>query len=538
MLSIARQPRLLIAVLALAHLSTAALAELPYHVAWSKQIGTSADDEFWSVAVDSTGNAYATGETSGSLGGANAGVTDAILAKYNVAGNLVWSRQIGTSALDNSNSVAVDAAGNAFISGDTYGSLDGTNAGSDDAFLTKYDPAGTVLWSRQIGTTESDFSWSVAVNAGNAYITGQTHGSLGGTSAGADDAFLAKYDASGNVLWSRQIGTSAYDISHGVAVDTLGNAYISGYTQGSLGGTSAGGNDAFLAKYDASGNFLWARQIGTSADDVSNSVAVDAAGNAYITGQTNGVLAGSSAGSYDAFLAKFDAAGNPIWSRQIGTTSLDSSNSVALDAHGNPYISGITSGSLGSKNAGQFDSFLTKYNASGLFLWTRQIGTSVGDYSISVAVDAAGSAYIGGDTFGSLGGASAGNDDAFLVKFAPLVAFGDYDGDGTINANDYNIWKASFGTANAAADGNGNGIVDAADYTLWRDHLGQTITSGSSAEVPVPEPASAVLLAVAAATLLARRGHFETWSKIATRALEHVSRRAMGYTPVRLALVS
>src|SRR6185295_12430274 len=142
-------------------------------------------------------------------------------------------------------------------------------------------------WSRQIGTSGGEQSFSVAVDAsGSAFISGFTTGSLGGPNAGGQDAFLVKYDAAGSLLWSRQIGTSSGEESKSVAVDGAGNAYISGYTSGSLDGPNAGPPDAFLAKYDTAGNLLWTRQIGTSANDQSNAVAVDASGNAYISGYT------------------------------------------------------------------------------------------------------------------------------------------------------------------------------------------------------------------------------------------------------------
>ncbi len=395
-----------------------ALAEYPYQVAWTAQIGSSSNDSSNSVAVDASGNAYISGVTFGSLGGTNAGGADAFLTKFDSSGNELWSQQIGTASTDSSRSVAVDASGNVYISGRTEGNLGGTNAGGADAFLSKFDSSGNELWSQQIGTATYDYSNSVAVDAsGNAYISGYTLGSLGGPHAGSYDAFLVKFDSSGNELWSQQIGTSSTDQSWSVAVDAAGNAYISGYTGGSLGGTNAGSFDAFLTKFDSSGNELWSQQIGTSSSDQSHSVAVDASGNAYISGYTYGSLGGTNAGSYDAFLTKFDSSGNELWSQQIGTSSGDLSWSVAVDASGNAYISGGTFGSLGGTNAGGADAFLTKFDSSGNELWSQQIGTSWPDHSRSVAVDAFGNVYISGDTYGSLGGTNAGGADAFLVKY-------------------------------------------------------------------------------------------------------------------------
>jgi hypothetical protein len=396
------------------------LAEAPYNIAWSRQLGTTEYDYSHSVAVDASGNAYISGYTAGSLAGPNAGSSDAFLTKYDGAGSVLWSRQIGTAGTDVSDSIAVDTSGNIYIGGGTAGSLGGPSAGTIDAFLTKYDGAGSVLWSRQIGTTVYDSCHTVAVDtSGNVYISGETEGSLGGPNAGSSDAFLTKYNSSGNLQWSRQIGTADYDISTYMALDASGNAYISGWTYGSLGGPSAGTIDAFLTKYDSAGNVLWSRQLGTTDFDVSYSVAVDASGNAYMSGTTAGSLGGPNAGGDDAFLTKYDGAGNVLWSRQIGTGADDTSRSVAVDPSGNAYISGYTFGSLGGPAAGFFDdAFLTKYDSAGNVLWSRQIGTTEVDVSYSVAVDPSGNAYISGYTAGSLGGPNAGGYDAFLIKFA------------------------------------------------------------------------------------------------------------------------
>jgi hypothetical protein len=162
-----------------------------------------------------------------------------------------------------------------------------------------------------LGTTGNDFANAVAVDsAGNAYITGFTDGTLDGqTNAGGIDAFLAKYDSSGNKLWVKLLGTSGNDGAFGVAVDASGNAYITGYVGGSLDGqTYAGLGDAFIAKYDSSGNKQWVKLLGTSGSDGAGGVAVDASGNVYIAGNTNGNLDGqTNAGDYDAFIAKYNS---------------------------------------------------------------------------------------------------------------------------------------------------------------------------------------------------------------------------------------
>lgn len=141
---------------------------------------------------------------------------------------------------------------------------------------------------------------------GNAYITGATLGSLGGTNQGGFEAFLVKYDWAGNLAWTAQIGaSSSTTLGLGVAADTAGNAYITGVTDGSLGGANSGGSDAFLAQYTSTGSLAWATQLGTSSGDGANGLALDGAGNVYIAGNTFGDLGGPNQGDDDTFLAKY-----------------------------------------------------------------------------------------------------------------------------------------------------------------------------------------------------------------------------------------
>ena len=248
---------LLLATLAvaLASLASPASAEDPYELAWIRQLAGGLTTYGQGVAADAAGNVFISGFTEGDLYGFNAGPADsydAFLSKYDTSGNPLWTRQLGTSSYDLGTSVASDGAGNVFISGYTDGDLDGTNAGSHDAFLSKYDTLGNPVWTRQLGTSDNDVSWAVATDAvGNIFISGLTEGDLYGSNAGGEDAFLSKYDTLGNLLWTHQIGTSSNDDSRGMAVDVMGNVFISGYTFGSLGGQPIAGNyDAFVVKYN------------------------------------------------------------------------------------------------------------------------------------------------------------------------------------------------------------------------------------------------------------------------------------------------
>ena len=159
--------------------------------------------------------------------------------------------------------MATDASGNVYSSGDTRGSLGAENAGTWDIILSKHNGSGDLLWTRQLGTAEEDVSFGVATDAsGNVYASGYTKGSLDGENAGRSDVFLAKYDDSGHLLWTHQVGTPESDIGHDVATNASGDVYISGWTQGDLENQNAGGMDAFIVKFwtpgpgDADGNGL------------------------------------------------------------------------------------------------------------------------------------------------------------------------------------------------------------------------------------------------------------------------------------------
>jgi len=176
-----------------------------------------------------------------------------------------WIRQFGTALNDNGFGVAADASG-IFVVGETNGALPGqTSAGAYDAFLRKYDASGTEVWTREFGSSSDDLTLGVAVDSSGVYVVGNTNGALPGqTNAGGLDAFLRKYDASGTEVWTRQFGTTGFDSAEAVALDASG-AYVVGLTSGALPGqTNAGGNDAFVRKYDGLGNELWTRESGWS----------------------------------------------------------------------------------------------------------------------------------------------------------------------------------------------------------------------------------------------------------------------------------
>ncbi len=339
---------------------------------------------------------------------------------------------------------------------------------------------------------------SITVDAsGNSYITGyfQSDTITFGSFTLANDTnnsytpniFLAKYDANGNVLWARSaVGKSSVihtgDEALSVAVDILGNAYITGYftstsiTFGSTTLSNSGSTDIFLTKYDINGNVLWAKTTGGTSyyNDVASSVVVDASGNAYITGNyydtiifASDTLKNTSINP-SIFLTKYDANGNVIWAEGTGGTSGDDATSVTVDVSGNIYLTGyfgagdngnITFGTDTLINAGEYDIFLAKYNTNGNVLWASSAGGTGEDMAYSLATDTLGNVYVTGyfDSpsiiFGSTTLTNSAIWNIFLTK---------YNASGTV------VWARNVG-------GIGNNYA----YSVAVDALGNTYVAGN-----------------------------------------------------------
>ena len=389
-------------------------------VVWTKQLGSAESDMSHGIAADSNGNIYITGSTKGDLAGPNQGENDAWVAKYDGEGNQQWVKQLGTDGNDMAWGIATDSSDNIYLTGYTTGSLEGSNAGGNDAWIAKYDSDGNKIWLEQLGTAGDDKSYGVATDgSGNIYISGGTTGSLEGSNKGDYDAWVAKYNSDGKQQWLKQLGTSGEDSSWGIAASESGDVYITGRTTGALAG-DAQGFDAWVAKYDSEGNQKWIQQLSSSGQDYSYGVAVDSSGNVYLTGRTTGSLEeeGRNAGSFDAWIAKYDSEGNKQWVKQVGGLKNDFAFAIALDSSSNAYISGCTQGDLEGSNQGGWDAWVAKYDSNGNQQWIEQLGSSGQDFSWGVVVDGSGNIYATGHTTGTLeeGSSNAGSYDVWITK--------------------------------------------------------------------------------------------------------------------------
>ncbi len=306
-------------------------------------------------------------------------------------------------------------------------------------------------WAKSAGGVSNEYSNAVCTDAnGNVYIAGTfmsstiTFGSftLHNTATGYHDIFVVKYDASGNVLWAKSAGGTSRDYAYGICTDIGGNVYITGYfespsiTFGTITLTNTGsGPDIFLAKYNTSGNVLWAKSATGSSADYSYGICTDANNNVYITGmfQSSPITFGSynltNIGQDDIFIAKYDSAGNVLWAKGMGGTRTDCGQSICSDASGNVYITGCFQNSATfSSNTiighGNIDIFVAKYDSFGSNIWAKCAnGISYDDnYAFGITADVSGNVYVTGYfvysvIFGSDTLNNAGTRGIFIAKY-------------------------------------------------------------------------------------------------------------------------
>lgn len=392
---------------------------------WSTNIAANSYDFGYAVATDPAGNVVVAGATQSSLGGQIAGRYDLFVGKYDSSGNKLWLTQRGTAEREFAEGVATDSTGNIYVTGYTGDALDGnSNIGGWDFFLMKFDANGNWLWTRQDGTGQDDDAHAVCVDkSGNIYITGYVKGNFhGNIRVGSSDIFISKYNSAGTRLWSALFGSTAVDEGFGIACDALGNVFVTGYCQESIEGNPwLGSGDNVLAKYDTNGQRLWLKQWGTSNADTGHAVATDSGGNVVVAGYSNGALYGFDHGGREIFLAKFDGAGNFLWGSQDGAAETDQAWGVVCDAVQNVFIACEAGGPLeGNLYHGGSDFYVAKYDPLGSLLWSAQLGTAKSDAATAVCVDTDGGVFVTGWSEGDFDGViNQGLSDSFLLKFAP-----------------------------------------------------------------------------------------------------------------------
>lgn len=465
---------------------------------YSTYLGGSGFDQGYAIAVDSSGSAYVTGMTAATdfptTPGAvqtNYGGGDAFVAKLNPAGTaLVYSTYLNGAS---GNGIAVDSTGSAYVTGEAGTTNFPTTPGAFqtapmgyDAFVAKLNPAGSALvYSARFGGNLDDFGRGIALDgSGNAYITGWTvcrstnctfptvNAFQPNYAGGTNDAFVTKIDSSGSALvYSTYLGggrviNGTEDWGEGIAVDSLGSAYVTGYTYSpdfpvTAGAfdTSRAGLDAFVTKFAPSGQALiYSTFLGGAGREQGQGIAVDLSGNAYVTGLTESfdnpftlpyegfpITSGAfqTKGSFDAFVTKLNAQGSAlVYSTYLGGNGgVERGWSIAVDLSGNAYVTGDTTSAdfptaspiQRMYGGGLSDAFVTKLNALGSGLvYSTFLGGTLTDEGRGIALNVSGEAYVTGDTSSNdfptanpfqpgNGGGFNNHDDAFVVKIGDVA---------------------------------------------------------------------------------------------------------------------
>ncbi|HEV2494042.1 MAG TPA: SBBP repeat-containing protein [Terriglobia bacterium] len=473
-------------------------------VVYATYLGGTSANLAEAVAVDSSGNAYLTGQTlsvnfptANPIQRALVAGSDAFVAKFNPQGStLVYSTYLGGTLADNATSIAVDDSGNAYVTGSTL-SADfplknaiqttclGCAAGLADVFVAKISAGGSALvYSTFLGGTKGNTPGAIAADSsGNAYVIGTTTSTdfpvasaIQGGLKGSSDAFVTKFNDTGSQLvYSTFLGGANADDGRWIAVDSAGNAYLTGTTsstdfpvvtpaiQGSCRGCPTG-KSPYVAKINAAGSALVYSTFlgGTSGSDATQGIAVDGAGNAYVTGQVvskdfplANALQGALKGASDAFVTKINAAGSSLlYSTYLGGSNAENAvqGGIAADEFGNAYVTGDTkspdfpiANQVQRSLLGADDAFVAVLNSTGSALFfSTYLGGTASDEGRGIAVDTSGNAYVAGSTnslnfpitsgvfqtsCNTCGGAVT---DAFLAKLsAPMFSIGAASGSST-----------------------------------------------------------------------------------------------------------
>lgn len=461
---------------------------------WAVQLGGGPVAFPNDVTVDAAGVVYTVGSFqgtadfdpgSGTFNLTSAGNSDAFISKLDGNGKFVWAGRMGGSFQDGANGVVVDSSGSVYITGGFLGTADFdpgpgvlnlTSFGAD-AFVCKLDSAGALVWARKLGGTSTDGADSVAVDAaGNVYTVGVFQGTADfdpgpGTfeltaDPGSSDAFVSKLDQDGNFVWAGRLGGIG---SQGFVkvVEAQGNLYMAGSFNGVVDCDPGPGSfnltstnqDVLMVKLDSAGGLVWAKSFTGAEDQGSTDMVVDGNHGIHVSGQFRatadfdpgpGTFNLTSAGDIDAFVCKLDSAGNFVWARRLGGVESESAQGVEVDDNGSVWSVGYFRatadfdpgpGTFDLTPSGSFDSFLSKLDRDGNFVWAGRWGGLSSNIPHDLAGDAAGNVFAAGSFFGAADfdpGPSTSNltagaaTAAFVSKIAGCGFFTDESNYGTL----------------------------------------------------------------------------------------------------------
>lgn len=484
-------------------------------IAWGTYFGGGDYDDMNGVAVGKNGFVYAVGSTNSTgniattgayqttfAGGANSGGSDALLCKFDPAGNLVWSTYYGGADADLGKKVAIDTAGGIYIAGwagsttgiATSGSYQPARVGGADrynAFVVKFDTAGQRVWGTYCGGSNDATTTNpldlCADNSGNIFLafttesTGivTTNGAHQATLNGYDNAFLVKFNADGQVAWATYYGGETADYPYAIATDISGNLYLAGRSQsvsgiatsGAYQVSNNGSQDAFLSKFSPNGQLLWGTYYGGLGLDRGYGVTADSLGQVYLAGITNSASGIATPGSYqptlaanDGFLAKFNTNGQRIWGTYYGGAGSESIWALHAATNNSIYCTGQTSstGAIATSEglqqtfSGSVDILLSKFDSSGTLAWGSYLGGQDAEVGFALRGDAEGHLYLCGRTnsaagiatgSGYQGSFAGGTYDGFLIKINDCnlpIQMGVIDGPDIVCAGSTHTYAVSF----------------------------------------------------------------------------------------------
>jgi hypothetical protein len=395
------------------------------------------------------------------------GSFDAFIAKYGPSGNLIWAKSVGGTGFDEVMDIAVDGSGNVYATGyfentvdlnPGTGTTNVTSAGFYDIFVLKLDLSGNFNWGYRLGSTNIDYGHGIALDANaNVHLTGQFRGTVdfdpgtgtasitSGTSG--PDVYVSKWTSAGAYVWAKKMGGPNSDAGMAIVVDGSGNVYTTGkfMTTGDFdpgGGTSnlvsMGQEDVFVSKLNSSGAFVWAKSWGSASQEFAYDITLSG---------TNVITSGSfwntvdfdpgagtanivSAGFDDGYISCLDASGNYVWAKAISGTSTQECRGLAVDGSGNIFMTANFGGSTDfdpnvgvyslNSTGNYFDIAVGKYTATGVLDWVVSVGGSAHDTPQEIALDGAGNIY-------SVGAFGATVDFDFGSGAFPITAIGSFD---------------------------------------------------------------------------------------------------------------
>ena len=415
------------------------------------------------------------------------------------------STQQASTGTTTAQATAVDASGNVYVLGNATGNFGNQiNQGSQDVYVTKYDSAGNVVWSKLVGSAGSASGYGMALDpAGGVVISGSTTADVTNTSItnGNTDSFVASYDANGNQNWIQQIQTLATNQANAVSVDASGNVYIGGSVSGGVigsGQTSTGTGDAYLAELNSQGNIVSENQFGTSTGSSQVSeTAVGSDGSLYVASVQNG----------DAIVSKYASGGinaAPVWTQDLGALQAGGAIGGLTVSGSQVYVSGTTSNgnltasgqaSVANASSGGTDAFvfnLTDNGSSATPDFVSYVGTAASDQGGAVTVGSDGTIYLAGTTTGTFPGQQRSAQNVTNAFAAAL------------NSNGTVAWTQQFGGASGQSTGaavavapQGASVLDALGLPQGTINLNQsvdlsaatTLRTGNSFQIKIEGPA-------------------------------------------------